>query len=146
VPRLRNALELVLAAILELEPGAGDKIMRRRRHEHLAWSGAGGYARADMHRDAARLIATQTLDLAGVHARAHIEAELTQRVADFKRTADRARRTVEEGEESVAGRVDLFATESLELVSHFGVMLARAARSMRGRRARAHVGSNRRGQ
>ncbi len=37
-PCLRNALELVIASILELEPRAGDEILDRARNEHLAGS------------------------------------------------------------------------------------------------------------
>src|SRR5437867_1743410 len=41
-PRAGNALELVFAALLELDPGAGDEILYRRRHEHLAGAVEGG--------------------------------------------------------------------------------------------------------
>jgi hypothetical protein len=73
------------AAILELESRASDEITRRRRHEHLGRTGAGGHARADLHSDSARLFAAQPLDLASMYACAHVEAELTQRVANLKR-------------------------------------------------------------
>jgi hypothetical protein len=74
MPRLQNPLELMIAAILKLKPGAGGEITRRTGHEHLARSRATRYAGADVHRDAARFIAARTLDFASVHARAHVEA------------------------------------------------------------------------
>src|SRR5882724_2284165 len=64
VPRFRNPLELMRATILELEPRASHEITRRRRHEHLARTGATSYARADVHSYSARLFAVQTLDFA----------------------------------------------------------------------------------
>jgi len=39
VPRVGDALELVLAAVLELKSGAGDEILDRARDGHLAESG-----------------------------------------------------------------------------------------------------------
>ncbi len=113
----------MLAAILELEPGAGDEITRRRGHEPLARSRAASDARTDMHRDAARLLAARTFDLASVHARAHLEAELTQRVADLERAADRARRPVKERQEAITGRINFLAAKALEFAPHLRVML-----------------------
>src|SRR6266540_6476348 len=102
-PRLRNAFEPVLAAVLELEARAGDEITRRRGHEHFAGSRVAGDARPDMHSDSTRLIAARTFDLTSVQPRPQLEAEVSERVADLERAADCACRPVEEGEESVAG-------------------------------------------
>ena len=76
------------------------------------------------------------LDLARVNARAHLEPELGQAVADRERAADRARRAVEQRQEPVAGGVDLLAAEALELAPHQLRGGARAARPRRDRRAR----------
>jgi hypothetical protein len=75
--RLWNPLELALPPILELEAGASDEITRRRGHEHLARTGAAGNPRANMNRDAARLVAAATLDLPGMHPRTQVKAEST---------------------------------------------------------------------
>ena len=64
------------------------------------------------------------LALAGVDARTDVDAELPQRVADRERAADGARRTVERGEEPVAGGVDLAAAKPLELAPNRGVVRA----------------------
>jgi len=49
-PRSRNALELVLAAFLELDAGASDKVLDRLRHNHLAGCSARLYPLTDVHR------------------------------------------------------------------------------------------------
>ncbi len=78
----------MLTSIIELKPRTCDEITRRRRHEHFARSGAGGHARADMHRDAARLFSAQALDFASVHARAYVEAESYFNEAEIGALAD----------------------------------------------------------
>jgi hypothetical protein len=118
VPRLGDSFELMLAAIVKLDAGPGDEVMRGCGHEHLAGGSAARDACAEMDSDAARLASVRTLDLARVHAGSHAEAELAQHGTDLERSADRARRSVEEGEESVPGRIDLLAAKALELVPY----------------------------
>ena len=58
-----------------------------------------------------------------MQAGAHVEAELANGFRDRAGAADRARRTVEAGEESVAGRVDLDAAMAHQLLAHELMML-----------------------
>ena len=102
------------AAVLEGEAGAGDEILDRARDEHLAGLGVGGDARAGVHRDP-RHLAVQQLALAGMEARAHLEAERVTPSTIALRAADRPRRPVEAGEEAVPGGVHLVAAEPREL-------------------------------
>src|SRR5829696_8688481 len=65
VPRAGHALEVVLAAIDELEPRTHDELLHRRRHEHLPGPRHRRDASADVHREALHL-AVGALDLASV--------------------------------------------------------------------------------
>src|SRR5919197_928590 len=96
-PCARDALQLVLAALLEGDPGAGDEVAYRARDEHLA--------RFRERRDA----------LAGVEARTQLDAEPPDRLLDRVGGADRPRRPVECGEEAVPRGVDLLPAEPDEL-------------------------------
>ena len=102
-------------AVLELEPGARDEVPGRRAHEHLAGAGERHEARSHVNRDPTRLVAALALHLACVDARPDRELERAQLLADCERAADRLPGPVEEGEEAVAGRVDLLAREPREL-------------------------------
>src|SRR5437764_15260648 len=68
-PRAGNALQLVLTALLEGDPGAGDEVVHRARDEHLARPGEGRDARAGVDGDPAYL-PVRDLALAGVEPRA----------------------------------------------------------------------------
>src|SRR5512133_3067365 len=63
------------------------------------------------------------LALAGVQARAHVEADAANVFDDRARATDCSRRPVEGGEETVAGRVDLDAPKALEIATHDLVVL-----------------------
>jgi len=90
----------VLATVLELETGAGDEIARRRAHEYLASARERHHPSADVDGDPAWLVTGATLDLAGVHACAHCEVEVVQRITDPEPTPDRARWSVEKSQEA----------------------------------------------
>src|SRR5207247_5170525 len=113
-PLAGNALELAGAAVLELDPGPGNQVLDRLRHEHLSRSGLRGNPCTCVHGDPADSF-TGELDLARVEAGADLEAEPTHGLRDRLRRADRARRTVERCEEAVTGDVDLSASKALEI-------------------------------
>jgi len=48
VPRARDALEVVGAAIVEVETGSNHEILDRARHENLAGAGKSGDAGAEV--------------------------------------------------------------------------------------------------
>src|SRR6187551_304314 len=72
-PAAGDAFEFPLSAVFEEEPGAGDQILDRLRDEHLAWAGGGGDSGANRDGQACDLSVVK-LALAGVDARAHLEA------------------------------------------------------------------------
>ncbi len=108
----------MLAAILELEAGPGDEVLRCRADENVARVTERHDAGTHVHGDAARLLARTALDLARVHAGTHREPERAESVLDRLRAADRARRPVEDREDPVPGGIDLLAGEAVELASH----------------------------
>src|SRR5919201_3168968 len=102
-PWIRDPLQPVLAAVLEVDPRAGDEVLDGARDEHLAGLGKRRHARADVHGDAADL-AVDELALTRVQPCADVQVERADAVADRARAADRPRRSVERREEAVAGR------------------------------------------
>src|SRR5215208_399043 len=107
-PFAGHALELVRAAIGELDPRPGDQVLDRARDEQLPRPRAGSDARPDMHRDPADVLAPQ-LALAGVHARSDLNVQRAHGLLGTGGAADGSRRAVEGGEESVARRLDFAA-------------------------------------
>src|SRR5512133_2151678 len=93
-PRVRNPLQPLPAAILEVDSGPADEVLHGARDEHLAGLGERCHTRADVHRDAADL-AVHELALARVQARADLQVDRANAVADRARAADRPRRPVE---------------------------------------------------
>src|SRR6185437_6493885 len=105
-PLAGDPLQRVLAAIVELEARARDKILDGRGHEHLTRVRTRRDACADVQRDSGELVA-DLLALTGVHAASHLEAELADALRDRAGAHDRAGRPVERREEAVAGVVEL---------------------------------------
>src|SRR5438034_6217936 len=99
-PVTRHALQFAGATILELDPRAGDEVFHRRRDEHFARLGQRGDARSRGHCDPAQL-AVDPLALARVQARADLETECADGIADRGRAFDRTPGPVERGEETV---------------------------------------------
>ena len=144
-PLARDALELVLAAILERDARARDEVPDRARDEDLA--------RPCRRRRRGRRCARRCPPTLSAHAArtrrcgarrgcSSPSSRTPSRIAQAR--ADRTGGPVEGGEEAVAGRVDLAAAEAVELAPHERVVLARAARASGGRRARPRAPSSRR--
>src|SRR5439155_14268681 len=87
-PRAGHALQLVLASLVEGEPGAGHEVLHGGRDEHLPGARERGHSRADVDRQAAELV-TQSLALPRVQPGAHLEAEVADRPRDRLRAVDR---------------------------------------------------------
>src|SRR5579864_2616401 len=81
VPCARHAFELARASVLEAQARADDEVSDGARHENLASLRQSGYARADMNRDPADILATH-LAFPGVNACANFQAERADGVAD----------------------------------------------------------------
>ena len=114
VPLAGDALELVLAAIVELEAGADDEVLDRARDEDLAGAGERRDPCADVDREAGDVVRLD-LDLADVEPGPDLEPELGDLVADRRGTADRPGRAVEGGQDAVADDLDLGPAEPIEL-------------------------------
>src|SRR3990170_4996638 len=102
VPLLGHALERLDAAVGKGDVEAGREGLDGLGGDHLAGPGLGHEPRGDVHGDAAYLTPAQ-LDLAGVDARADLDAGLAQHVADLEGAADGAPWPVERRQDAVAG-------------------------------------------
>src|SRR4029453_8282529 len=122
VPLAWDTLELSVAALAEIAPRAGPEIPDCSRDDHLTRPGLRRDTRADVDGDPANL-AFDLLALPCVEPGPNLEAEVLHRVDDRAGTADRARRSVERGEEAVTGGVELLPAEPHELSPHQRVVL-----------------------
>src|SRR5918911_699338 len=121
LPRPGDALQLVLAALLEGDPGAGDEVAHRARDEDLTRPGQRRHPRAGVDGDPAHL-PVRELALAGVEPRPELEPESPDRLLDRVSRPDRACRPVKGGEEAVAGGVDLATAVARELAADGGLV------------------------
>ncbi len=100
----------MLASFLELDAGPSDKILDRLRNNHLAGCSARLYPLTDMHRYTGDFLADD-LTFARMKARADLDSELTNRVADRSRGANRSGRAVERQEEASTRGVNLMSSK-----------------------------------
>ena len=107
--------------VLEVDARAGDQVLDRARDEHFARPGQRAHPRPDVDRDAAD-VGVDDLELAGVQAGAHLQAEPSHFGLGRPGAADRTAGSVEGREESVPERLDLLAAMALELAPHHTVM------------------------
>ena len=98
VPTLGNALELVLAGVLENETGPCDEVLDGGRDEDLGGSGERTDPHADVNRDAPNLIAIER-DLASVKPRSDLDSDRSHRFGDGLSAPHASGRTVERGQE-----------------------------------------------
>jgi hypothetical protein len=101
----------VQTAILELQSGTGSQIFHGAGDEHLSRPSARKDTLPDVHRNPGETVA-KDLDFSGVEPRADLDAQLADAVAYDTGALHRARRTVEGGQEAVAGRIDLAPLKS----------------------------------
>src|SRR5215211_3599369 len=120
-PFARNALELRGATVLEVDTRAGGEVPDDAGDQYLAGSGLRRDPGADVDRDAFHSAADE-LNLAGVNAGADFEAELGDGIDRAMSAGDGPRRTVEGGEESVAGAANLPAAVAGKLGADGGVV------------------------
>ena len=117
-----EATQLELTQVGEFEAGTGKEVSHGAGHEHLAGLGAIQDSGRRMDGDAAHVVALE-LDLAGVDAGAGGEPLRRGCVEHPGSASYRAGRAVEHHEEPVAGRLDLPAAETLDLLPRGLVVL-----------------------
>src|ERR1700682_2445248 len=98
-PVSRHPLEGVAAAPLELDPGARDEVLDRRRNQDLVGLGASPDAGRDVDRHTADVIVGNQLDLAGVEPDPQPEPQSVDSLDDGGGAADGACRPVKGGHE-----------------------------------------------
>src|SRR5215203_2163796 len=99
-PLARDALQLVLTAVVEFDSRARDEVFDGRGDKDLARRGEPGDPGADRDGDPRDLVVVQ-LALARVQSRAQLQPKLANLVGHRLRAADRPGRAVERGEEAV---------------------------------------------
>src|SRR6516164_243231 len=121
LPLLGNALQGVRTEILELDAGASDQVFHRARDEHVVGAADMRNARSNMDGNSAHIVLRQ-LHLASMHADAHWNVEPMQLIANGAGAVNRARRSVEGGQETVAQGLHLLAAKPRKLLAHCFVM------------------------
>ena len=116
LPGFGNALQGVHAEILELDAGASDQILDRAGDEYVG-SPEVGDPRRDVHGDATDIARLQ-LDLAGVEAAPHCDAQWPHRLRDRRSAADRAGWSVKGRQKPIAKIFDLLSAKADELLTH----------------------------
>src|ERR1700694_2815302 len=117
LPGARNAFQLMLAAVKELDARPDNKVLDGPGDQHFARRCQRPHAGRDVDRQASKIVAAN-LALAGVQTDAQVDAELPSGFGDGPATADGTGRTVERCHKAVPGGVDLPATKPPELVTH----------------------------
>ena len=121
MPVAGHTLELVCAAVVELEARPDHEVAQRAGHQHLVRSGQCADPRADVHGDTADVVAAN-LALAGVQPGTYLDAERLHRVANRHGAADRSLRPVERRQEAITRRVHLATPKASQLRPHDGVV------------------------
>ena len=99
------------ASILKAEVRARYQITHGIRDQNLPGAGQGRDTRGYMDGNSSDIVGCD-LDLAGVHASPHLKVQRSDQINDAGCTADCASRTVEGGQETIAGRSDLLSSEA----------------------------------
>ena len=119
VPEPLDALELVLARIVEHGARARHELLDGARHHHLRGAGERGHPGADVHSDPAER-AVDLLDLTGVDSAANVEADVLDRGGDLCRGAECLHRLCKGREEAVSLGALLTPATALQLVTNGG--------------------------
>ena len=119
VPEPLDALEVVLACIVEHGARTRDELLDGARHHHLRRAGERGHPGADVNCDPAER-AVDLLDLTGVDTAANVEADVLDRRGDLCRGAECLHRLGKCREEAVSLSALLTPAVTLQLVTNGG--------------------------
>jgi hypothetical protein len=103
----------MLAAILELEPGASHEVGDGAGYEDFARPGQRRHALSDVNCDSTDILAAK-LHLTGVQSSAYFDAESADSRADRLCASHGAGRAVEGRQDAIAGRVHLATAMAVE--------------------------------
>src|SRR5262245_7729455 len=120
-PRVRNALEFVLAALAERDAGARDEILDRAGDQDFVGTRQRTDASGDVNRETGEIVAAD-LALSRVQARSHIDPEGLGGFGDGLGAMNGARRAVEAGQKTIPGRLDLPTAEAAQFVADCSVV------------------------
>src|SRR3990170_3129339 len=116
-PGVFEAFQLVYAAVFKGKSRAHDEVLHRLRDEHLGWSCGGTDPGTDGDCHPSHL-AVDPLAFTRVQPGPNFDSQRPNLLDDRLGTANCARRTIERGEEPIAGRVDLGSAIALEERPH----------------------------
>src|SRR5713226_5198413 len=105
------------APVRERDPRPGHEILDSAGDQDLATLRQVRHPSGEMHRDSLKPI-PDGLAFTGVHARPDLQTEASHALADGPGALDRTRRRVERGEDAVASRPNLPATEARQMLAH----------------------------
>src|SRR4029079_19158459 len=121
-PLAGDPLQLVRTTVDQLQPGSCHEVTHCLGHEYLSATRQGTDSGPDVDGQSSEAAAWRHLKLAGVQSGTYGQPERRHRSDDRLSAADGSRRSVEPGEEAVAGRLDLLAPEPDQLPPDRGVM------------------------
>jgi len=111
----------MLAAIFKGEPGTRNEVLHGLRDQDFRWIGQSSDPTADADCYAPHFVGHR-LHFSGMQSRPNLDPERPHRLHSRLSAPHRSCRTVEGGEESVAGRLDLAAAIPCEGRTHRGVV------------------------
>jgi len=121
-PGPRDALELVLTSVLELDARAGHEVGDGARDEDLVGSRLCLDSCCEMYCDPTDIVISQ-LDLAGVKPCSNLQTERTQRVAQPNSAPDSPSRPVEGCQHPIAGRFHQLAALPFDVLEADAIVL-----------------------
>src|SRR5215468_4224550 len=120
-PRVRNALEFVLAALAERDAGPRDEILDRAGDQDFVGTRQGTDASGDVDGETGEIVAAD-FALSRVQARSHIDPDGLGCFGDGLGAMNGARRAVEAGQKTIPGRLDLLTAKAAQFVADCSVV------------------------
>jgi hypothetical protein len=116
-PSASDTLQGVRPTIRETKPRSGYQILHRTGNERFAGASTRSDTRPDGHRNSGNFVSGH-FALASVHTPANRQSKGAHDVANRTCTPDRAGRTIETREDSVAGGVDNLISKAGDFSAH----------------------------